>query len=297
MKVVLSPGLLTECRLAGQRLAEAVKLPLLRKIWRGASGDFAGAGTGNSMEFQDHRAYQAGDDPRHLNWQAYARTGQFTMKVFRQEVRPMVDVVCDVSSSQFLHEAKTRRVLELLYFCVTAAEKAGAAAKVFLLNGTQSALLTSEILASPNWPDRLPVHAPAGLLGEMPGVARLPFRSQSLRIFLSDLLYPGSPDSVLGPLSAHGGRGLIFAPFSATEASVDWDGNHEFVEVESGQRQVRRVTPTVLRRYHEAYQRHFDLWKTSSRRHGIPMARVAAEGDLLTAIQAEAALVGVIEAG
>ena len=131
----------------------------------------------------------------------------------------------------------------------------------------------------------------------MPGVARLPFRSQSLRIFLSDLLYPGSPDAVLGPLGAHGGRGLIFAPFSATEASVDWDGNHEFVEVESGQRQVRRVTPTVLRRYHEAYQRHFDLWKTSSRRHGIPMARVAAEGGLLTAIQAEAALVGVIEAG
>jgi len=284
MKTELSPAFLTECRLAGQRLAEAVKLPLLRKIWRGASGDFAGAGTGNSMEFQDHRAYQAGDDPRHINWQAYARTGQFTMKVFRQEVRPMVDVVCDVSASQFLHEAKTRRVLELLYFCVTAAEKAGAAAKIFLLNGTQSALLTSEILASPNWPDRLPVHAPAGLLGEMPGVARLPFRSQSLRIFL-------------GTLSAHGGRGLIFAPFSATEASVDWDGNHEFVEVESGQRQVRRVTPAVLRRYHEAYQRHFELWKTSSRRHGIPMARVETEGDFLNAIQAEAALVGVIEAG
>ena len=89
MKTQLSPALLTECRLEGQRLAEAVKLPLLRKIWRGASGDFAGAGTGNSMEFQDHRAYQAGDDPRHLNWQAYARTGQFTMKVFRQEVRPL----------------------------------------------------------------------------------------------------------------------------------------------------------------------------------------------------------------
>ena len=30
MKTELSPGLLTECRLVGQRLAEAVKLPLLR---------------------------------------------------------------------------------------------------------------------------------------------------------------------------------------------------------------------------------------------------------------------------
>ncbi|MFN9663179.1 MAG: DUF58 domain-containing protein, partial [Akkermansiaceae bacterium] len=26
------------------------------------------------MDFQDHRSYSPGDDPRHINWQAYART-------------------------------------------------------------------------------------------------------------------------------------------------------------------------------------------------------------------------------
>ena len=49
---------------------------------------FSGSGTGSSLDFQDHRAYSPGDDPRHINWQAYARTGSYTMKLFREEVRP-----------------------------------------------------------------------------------------------------------------------------------------------------------------------------------------------------------------
>ena len=76
------PDALRQLRLRGQQLAERIRLPLRNKIWRGGSGEFAGAGTGSSLEFQDHRAYTAGDDPRHINWQAYARTGQYSMKVW-----------------------------------------------------------------------------------------------------------------------------------------------------------------------------------------------------------------------
>ncbi|MEJ6642028.1 MAG: DUF58 domain-containing protein [Akkermansiaceae bacterium] len=39
---------------------------------------------GSALYFQDHRAYSPGDDPRHINWQAYARTGQYTMKLYRE---------------------------------------------------------------------------------------------------------------------------------------------------------------------------------------------------------------------
>lgn len=79
--------------------ANRLRLPLRSKVWRGGSGDFAGAGTGSSMDFQDHRNYVPGDDPRHINWQAYARTGQYTMKLYREEVRPVIDLICDVSPS------------------------------------------------------------------------------------------------------------------------------------------------------------------------------------------------------
>ncbi|MGB1261127.1 MAG: DUF58 domain-containing protein, partial [Akkermansiaceae bacterium] len=71
--------------------AERLTLPLRSQVWRGMAGEFQGAGTGSSIDFQDHRAYMPGDDPRHINWQAYARTGNYSMKLYREEVRPVID--------------------------------------------------------------------------------------------------------------------------------------------------------------------------------------------------------------
>lgn len=40
---------------------------------------------GHGMELEDVRAYQSGDDVRHMDWRATARSGKPTMKVFREE--------------------------------------------------------------------------------------------------------------------------------------------------------------------------------------------------------------------
>jgi len=40
---------------------------------------------GRGMEFDETRAYQAGDDIRHLDWKVTARTGQAHTKLFREE--------------------------------------------------------------------------------------------------------------------------------------------------------------------------------------------------------------------
>ncbi|MEO0417124.1 MAG: DUF58 domain-containing protein, partial [Verrucomicrobiota bacterium] len=82
-----------------QSFADWFQLPLKDRTWQGNSGDFKGRGTGSSLDFQDHRNYIPGDDPRHINWQAYARTGSYTMKLYREEVRPVVDIIFDVSES------------------------------------------------------------------------------------------------------------------------------------------------------------------------------------------------------
>ena len=47
-----------------------------------------------------------------LAWAAFARTGQYTMKLYREEVRPVVDVVLDASEldadpSRLAMEART----------------------------------------------------------------------------------------------------------------------------------------------------------------------------------------------
>ena len=72
-----------------------------------------GVGAGSSIDFQDHSPYLPGDDPRYIDWRAYARTGHYIMKLYREEVSPLLDLVLDVSPSLFFEPAKALRVLEL----------------------------------------------------------------------------------------------------------------------------------------------------------------------------------------
>ena len=64
----------------------------------GGAGDRMGRGTGASLEFTDFRDYVAGDDLRHVDWRAYARTDGLKVRLFRDEVAPHLDLVLDVST-------------------------------------------------------------------------------------------------------------------------------------------------------------------------------------------------------
>ena len=108
-----------------QAAARRVRLPLRNRTWRGEGGNWQGAGVGSSIDFQDHRPYLPGDDPRYIDWQAYARTGHYSMKLYREEVSPRVDVALDVSESMFFDDAKRERSLELFFFCAESALQAG----------------------------------------------------------------------------------------------------------------------------------------------------------------------------
>lgn len=54
---------------------------------------------GQGMDYEESRHYQAGDDPRYMNWQLSAKTGQHYMKVFREERQPGVFILVDRRSS------------------------------------------------------------------------------------------------------------------------------------------------------------------------------------------------------
>src|SRR6516225_4349935 len=66
------------------------------------AGSVLGARAGSSLEFRDHRAYEPGDDLRHVDWNAYARSDQLSVKLYREEVSPHLDVLIDGSASMTL---------------------------------------------------------------------------------------------------------------------------------------------------------------------------------------------------
>lgn len=269
----------------------ALRLPLRGGHWRGSGGTVLGQGTGSSIDFQDQRAYAPGDDPRHINWQATARTGLTTMKLFRQEVTPRVDLLLDLSSSMFLTPAKAQRTWELVYFCLESSLRLGGTLRIHLLGQRTEEQPIATALAHV-WPDP----SPATL--DLPtALGSTALRQGSLRILLSDLLSPTPPEAVLPTLTAAQGRTLILAPASLDEAEPDWDGNIDFEDCETTLRSRRRVTPELKARYQRAYHTHFQLWRDQAARHRALFARIPAEPPFLEAMQAEALPSGAIELG
>lgn len=54
---------------------------------------------GFSVEFNDYRHYQRGDDMRHVDWKLYARSGKFYIKQYEDETNVRCVILLDTSAS------------------------------------------------------------------------------------------------------------------------------------------------------------------------------------------------------
>jgi len=286
--MTVSQGNSSEIRARMRAAAERLSLPLKRSLRR-TTGNVAGSGAGSSIDFQDHRPYVPGDDPRHIDWLAYARNGQFTMKLYREEVRPLADIVLDASASMFLDEAKTQRTLELAWFCLESALRSGASARLFSIQG--SVLAAHDPIRA--WASLEKPPAPSA--ERAPDLHRIPWRNGSLRVWISDLLFPAPPEALIRSLLSSRGRAIIFAPCCAAESAPEWLGNTELIDCENASRRAVRLQAEDLRNYSSAYDKHFDSWRHEARRHGIPLARIKAETAFGEALGAEAIPEGAVE--
>ena len=285
---------LQQCHSNALAASGRLRLPLRSRVWRGQAGEFTGGGTGSSMDFQDHRAYSPGDDPRHINWQAYARTGSYTMKLFREEVRPVVDLILDASESMFFDEQKAARTAELFYLIAESSQAAGASWAIHAVRGDAPLTLDPATLRNHQWLE-IARALPAADSAKAPDLSRLPLRPNAIRVFLSDLLFVADPEPILRHLGQGHGSIVIFSPFLETEARPAWSGNYEFIDPERQSHHPHRIEPAMLRRYQEAYADHFALWKQHARRHQAAFARISAEEDFATALFREAVPAGALE--
>src|SRR6478752_4982906 len=75
---------------------------------------------GFSVEFAEHRPYQAGDEPRHVDWKLAARADRWVVKQFEEETNLRATIVLDVSRSMAwsggtTNAAGTPRLTKLAY--------------------------------------------------------------------------------------------------------------------------------------------------------------------------------------
>lgn len=81
---------------------------------------------GYGLEVTDHRPYQPGDDPRHIDWNAEARLRQLAVRVLESEGQAQIHVVLDTSlsmSDKFVAAAKIAAALT--YIAIARRDLAG----------------------------------------------------------------------------------------------------------------------------------------------------------------------------
>jgi uncharacterized protein (DUF58 family) len=262
---------LSEGERAGQRYA----LGLPRQTPRGATGAALGQRAGSSLEFKDYRDYQVGDDLRHIDWNAFARSDQLSVKLFREEITPHVDVVLDVSRSMALEDsAKARASLALTALLVTAAANAG--------YGHAAWLMGADLRPVPNgsarptaWGDFELDHrgSPAQLLAR----GAPAWRPRGVRILVSDLLWVGEPLLALKQFTEGASAAVVIQLLAEADVNPPSDGALRLVDSETAQMREIDVDTVLVRRYREALARHQQNWHQACRQSGAIFTTIVAE--------------------
>jgi uncharacterized protein (DUF58 family) len=117
---LLAPEFVRELAVLRRRLKVDVR--------SGGPGEHLARRRGGSAEFREHRPYTPGDDPRRIDWLAFARSGTPVVKTFRAEEDVVVRLLVDASASLGFGnprkiEAVRRIAAALAYLALTDSER------------------------------------------------------------------------------------------------------------------------------------------------------------------------------
>lgn len=246
----------------------------------GSMGDMLSRRIGSSLEFMEHRDYQPGDDLRRIDWNAYARSDRLALKMYREEVHPQVDLLLDTSKSMALADTrKSEAALALTGFFASAAAESHFSFAVHLTEDGCRKLDRSARLPS----DWEPIRFETPLSPEE-AIERMPpgWRPRGVRLFISDLLYPADPETLVARVASESAVTLVVQLLAADDAEPPGQGNLRLLDSESGERMEFYLDTGARERYKENLRRHQENWHLACRRHGAAFATIIAETFLET---------------
>ena len=255
---------------AAVQAAAQWRLVVPRTPMRGRVGERLGAGTGSSLEFQDHRPYVPGDDLRHVDWRAFARSDVLSVRLYREEIAPRIDLVIDRSRSMTAAALKHQAYGELVALLASAATSMSADTRLVTSAG-----------AAP-----VPLHRPADVERFLDCDAargaveepRLDLRRQSMRVVVSDFLFPHDPESLVGRLARDGASLALVQLTTRDEAEPEVEGGRRLVDVEGrGELDVTMDARTVAD-YRVRFNRLRQGLSRATRRAGATFVHVIAGG-------------------
>ncbi|HXI73011.1 MAG TPA: DUF58 domain-containing protein [Verrucomicrobiae bacterium] len=259
----------------GEQLGIRYALQIPQVAASGLTGSRAGRRSGSSIDFQDYREYQPGDDLRFIDWGIYARTDRLTVKLYREEVIPHLDLILDGSRSMNLEgTAKSVATAKLSALLATAAANAQCTQAVWL-SGEGFQRLANDTLTPSAW-DKLELDSNR-TLDQSFDILPPKLRRLGVRVLISDLLWPGEPLQLLRRLRDGAAALFVIQLLGRDDATPPEHGNLRVVDSETGEESEIYIDSSIAKQYGDNLAQLQQSWDDACRQSGAHMTTLIAE--------------------
>ena len=201
------------------------------------------------MEFHDRRAYQPGDDVRHIDWRAMARTDDVQVRVHQEEVVPQLDVLLDGSKSMAIEPEKAQLAVDLAAYFAVAGRASGVDVHLIVLGERAERRPLMDLQGRGAAFDS--VRDFAGVLHEACGQ----LRPRSQRIVISDFLVPMDPADIVRTAARGAGPTAFLQVLGASDISPETHGAVRLTDAESAVAEDIVLDRATIDRYHARLSR------------------------------------------
>lgn len=271
------------------RILQALSIRTKRSFYGTRYGSHRSLRRGHGIEFAEYRTYEAGDNPRSIDWNLYGRSDKLYSKRYLEEENVVVYLVIDGSHS-IMHPA-LREKWECVQ-CIALATSFVALAShdtvsVSMLGGETSQKFSGArsfhqikaFLSSQEVSNDLPTREQVDIEQEVRTLAaRLSF--PGICIFISDFLYP--PDILHGMLANLRARNLeihAVQVLGVTDSSPFGDGDGgTCVDSETGELRGVVGTSQALERYAQLLKEHNESVRSLCLSQGATLVRASLDG-------------------
>ncbi len=258
----------------------------------GRSGELLGRGTGSSLEFQEYREYMPGDDIRHLDWAAYARSDTLMVRLYREEISPRTEILLDASKSMTTGgDAKQLVAKQLAALFALLAGQLGGRPILRLLDDARPlhslGINGLETLAKFPLVGATPV--PELFKGNL-----VPLKKQSVRIIISDFLFPHDPGSFIRRLAAGASALWMIQLLSSFEADPKPLGGRRLIDIETTSEADLLIDRKTVAGYLERLGRLQESLARNCRRVHAPFVTLVADRGLPTLCRDELCAAGLL---
>ena len=275
-----------------QHAVNAYRLAIPTQPNTGRSGELLGRSAGSSLEFRDYREYAPGDDVRHLDWAAFARSDSLMVRLFREEISPQLEVLLDGSRSMSTTSAKRETARQLAAAFALWSSHVGGAGAVALLDdaATPERIPANEVhrLAAVQFEGRAP-------LNEVALSGGLTLRRQSIRVLISDFLFDADPNPVIRTLANNAGALWVVQVLAHHEADPSALGGRRLTDLETGAEADVYLNEATIAEYRRRFKSLQDQLQTTCRKLRARFVPLVAERGLRELCRRELCAAGILE--